>query len=180
MDFFNKLGKKVSETYDATAEKTSKLAKEAKLRMKINENKSDIKDLYREIGKKVYEKHVREENIDIKTELEEECTKIDVLSSEIETCLKSILELKQRKQCSKCHSEIDLDSAYCPRCGEKQPEVEVKEADDIIEDLENVDIKPENETEKEIVEEKVSGEDNTERESAIEVEIVEDNKTENQ
>ena len=180
MDFFNKLGKKVSETYDATAEKTSKLAKEAKLRMKINENKSDIKDLYREIGKKVYEKHVREENIDIKTELEEECTKIDVLSSEIETCLKSILELKQRKQCSKCHSEIDLDSAYCPRCGEKQPEVEVKEADDIIEDLENVEIKPENETEKEIVEEKVSGEDNTERESAIEVEIVEDNKTENQ
>ena len=147
MDFFNKLGKKVSETYDATAEKTSKLAKEAKLRMKINENKSDIKDIYREIGKKVYEKHVREENIDIKTELEEECTKIDVLSSEIETCLKSILELKQRKQCSKCHSEIDLDSAYCPRCGERQPEVEVKEADDIIEDLENVDIKPENETE---------------------------------
>ena len=180
MDFFNKLGKKVSETYDATAEKTSKLAKEAKLRMKINENKSDIKDLYREIGKKVYEKHVREENIDIKTELEEECTKIDVLSSEIETCLKSILELKQRKQCSKCHSEIDLDSAYCPRCGERQPEVEVKEADDIIEDLENVEIKPENETEKEIVEEKVSGEDNKERESAIEVEIVEDIKTENQ
>ena len=132
------------------------------------------------MGDCIYEKHVREENIDIKTELEEECTKIDVLSSEIETCLKSILELKQRKQCSKCHSEIDLDSAYCPRCGERQPEVEVKEADDIIEDLENVDIKPENETEKEIVEEKVSGEDNTERESAIEVEIVEDNKTENQ
>ena len=50
----------------------------------------------------------------------------------------------------------------------------------IIEDLENVEIKPENETEKEIVEEKVSGEDNKERESAIEVEIVEDNKTENQ
>ena len=162
--FFNKLGKKVSETYDATAEKTSKLAKEAKLRMKINENKSDIKELYREIGKKVYEKHVREENIDIKTELEEECTKIDVLSSEIETCLKSILELKQRKQCPKCHSEIELDSAYCPKCGEKQPEVEpeVKKADDIIDDLESIEIKPENETEKEIVEEKVTGEDKTE------------------
>lgn len=29
MDFFNKIGKKVSETYDATAEKTGKLAKEA-------------------------------------------------------------------------------------------------------------------------------------------------------
>ena len=99
MGFFDNLGKKASKAYDATAEKTSKIAKEAKLRMKINENKSDIKDIYKEIGKKVYEKHVREENIDIKTELEEECTKIDVLSAEIETCLKSILELKEKKQC---------------------------------------------------------------------------------
>ena len=92
MGFFDNLGKKASAAYDATAEKTSKLAKEAKLRMKINENKSNIKDLYEEIGKKVYEKHVREENIDINTDLEEECTKIDVLSAEIKTCLKSILE----------------------------------------------------------------------------------------
>ena len=99
MEFFDKLTKKASETYKGAAEKTSKLAKEAKLKMKINENKSDINELYKEIGRKVYEKHVREENIDIKTELEEECTKIDVLSAEIETCLKSILELKEKKQC---------------------------------------------------------------------------------
>ena len=46
MGFFDNLGKKASAAYDATAEKTSKLAKEAKLRMKINENKSNIKDLY--------------------------------------------------------------------------------------------------------------------------------------
>ena len=46
MGFFDNLGKKASAAYDATAEKTSKLAKEAKLRMKINENKSDINDLY--------------------------------------------------------------------------------------------------------------------------------------
>ena len=116
MGFFDNLGKKASAAYDATAEKTGKLAKEAKFRMKINENKSDINELYQEIGKKVYEKHVREENIDIKTELEDECTKIDVLSAEIETCLKSILELKDRKQCVKCHTELVLIAAYCPKC----------------------------------------------------------------
>lgn len=168
MDFFNKLGKKVSATYDATAEKTSKIAKEAKLRMKMNENKSDINDLYKEIGKKVYEKHVREENIDIKKDLEEECTKIDVLSAEIESCLKSILELKDRKQCVKCHTEIELEYAFCPKCGERQPEIEVKNAEVVIEDLENSEIKPENETEKEIVEDKVTGEDETERTSGDE------------
>ncbi len=127
MGFFDNLGKKASAAYDATAERTGRIAKEAKLKMKINENKSDIKDLYIEIGKKVYEKHVREENIDINTELEEECTKIDVLSAEIETCLKSILELKEKKQCTKCHSEIELEFAYCPICGEKQPGDNLKE-----------------------------------------------------
>ena len=71
----------------------------------------------------------REENIDINTDLEEECTKIDVLSAEIETCLKSILELKEKKQCENCHAEIELNASFCPKCGEKQPVEEVKVAE---------------------------------------------------
>lgn len=172
MGFFDNIGKKASAAYDATAEKTGKIAKEAKLKMKINENKSDINDLYKEIGKKVYEKHVREEDINIKTELEEECTKIDVLSAEIETCLKSILELKDKKKCRKCNSEIDIEDIFCPRCGEKQPNIEAKEAKEIIEDLENANIKPENETEKEIVEARVLGENFNENSTENTVEKV--------
>ena len=162
MGFFDNLSKKASSVYDATAEKTGKLAKEAKLRMKINENKSDINDLYKEIGRKVYEKHVREENIENKTELEEECTKIDVLSAEIETCLKSILELKEKKQCEKCHAEIDLKDGFCPKCGAKQPGVEVLNAEVIKQDLANSEIKTENQEEARIVEEEVSGEKSAE------------------
>ena len=107
MDFFNKLTKKAKDTYDVASKKTGELAKEAKLRMKMNENKSDINELYKEIGKKVYEKHVLSEEINIKTDLEEECTKIDILSAEIETCLNQIRELKDKKQCPKCFNEID-------------------------------------------------------------------------
>ena len=162
MGFFDNIGKKASAAYDATAEKTGKIAKEAKLRMKINEDKSDINDLYKEIGKKVYEKHVREENIDIRTDLEEECSKIDVLSAEIETCLKSILELRNKKKCPKCDTEMNMDAVFCPNCGEKQPDVEERDAEAVIDDLENADIKPENETEKKIVEEKLSGAQSTE------------------
>ena len=158
MGFFESLSKKASAAYDATAEKTGKLAKEAKLRMKINENKSDINDLYKEIGRKVYEKHVREENIEIKTELEEECTKIDVLSAEIETCLKSILELKEKKQCEKCHTEIDLKNDFCPKCGAKQPGAEVLDAEVVKQDLANSEVEPDNQEEARIVEEEVSGE----------------------
>ena len=59
MGFFSDLSRKTSET-------TGKIARETKLKLKINENKGKITDIYEEIGKKVYEKHIREENIDIK------------------------------------------------------------------------------------------------------------------
>lgn len=129
MDFFNKLTKKAKEAYEGASQKTGELAKEAKLRMKMNENKSTINSLYQEIGKKVYEKHIKSETIDIKSELEEECTKIDVLSAEIETCLKQIRELKDKKQCPKCFQEIELEAKFCNFCGAKQDDAEAKEAE---------------------------------------------------
>ena len=94
-------------------------------------NKNKISDLYEEIGKKVYEKHVREENIDIKTELEEECTKIDVLSDEIESNLKQCLELKDKRQCPSCFAEIEKDVKFCPKCGAKQEEIQEETAKEV-------------------------------------------------
>ena len=140
MEFFDKLGQKASEAYKVTADKTGKLAKEAKLRMKMADLKSQISDLYKEIGKKVYENHVREEKTDIEKELEEECTKIDVISAEIESILKQCLELKDKKQCEKCFTEIDKDVKFCPECGAKQEEPEKQEAQE-VEVLENKDKK---------------------------------------
>ena len=95
MDFFDKLGKKASEAYKVTADKTGKIAKETKIKLKIGELKSQISDIYEEIGKKVYEKHVRKEDMCIKKDLEELCTKIDVLSDEIDGLLQQSLELKK-------------------------------------------------------------------------------------
>ena len=144
MDFFDKIGKKASEAYKVTADKTGKIAKETKLKMQMSELKSQVNDIYKEIGKKVYEKHIREENIDIKTELEEECTKIDVLSAEIESKLKECLDLKDRKQCQKCFKEIEKTMKFCPECGTKQEEEPAREVE-VLERLENIEIKPDEE-----------------------------------
>ena len=122
MEFFDKLGKKASEAYRITADKTGKIAKETKLKLKIGDLKSKINDIYEEIGKKVYEKHVKKEEISIEKDLEEECTKIDVMSDEIESLLKECLDLKDKKQCPKCYTEIEKDVKFCPNCGAKQEE----------------------------------------------------------
>lgn len=136
MDFFDKLGKKASEAYKVTADKTGKLAKEAKLRLKINDLKSQIDDIYTQIGQKVYQKHNREENYDIKEILEEDCTHIDVLSAEVESILKECLELKDKKQCQNCYKEIEKNVKFCPECGAKQDEDEIKEVEVVIENKE--------------------------------------------
>ena len=135
MEFFDKLGKKASEAYKMTADKTGKIAKETKIKFRIGELKSQINDIYEEIGKKVYEKHVKKEEISIENDLEEQCTKIDVLSDEIESLLKECLELKDKKQCPKCFKEIEKNAKFCPSCGAKQEEIEVKEVE-ILEDVE--------------------------------------------
>ncbi len=145
MGFFSDLGKKTSET-------TGKIARETKLKMKINENKGKIEDIYEEIGKKVYEKHIREENIDIKTDLAEECTKLDTLSKEIEDARLEILKLNQKKLCSKCSAEIEAGAVFCPKCGEKQTE-EPTVKEEALEQLENAEIPPEKEQEAEAVKE---------------------------
>lgn len=131
MEFFDKLGKKASEAYKVTADKTGKLAKEAKLRMKMGELKSEINDIYEEIGKIVYENHVKEEKEDITNELEEQCTKIDCLSDEIDSILKQCLELKDKRKCPNCYAEIEKDVKFCPKCGTKQEEIKEESAKEV-------------------------------------------------
>ena len=150
MEFFDKLGKKASEAYKVTADKTGKIAREAKLKMKMADLKSQANDVYEEIGKKIYEKHVKEETVDIKKDLEEECTKLDVISDEIDSILKECIDLKDKKVCKNCYKEIDKNMNFCPECGAKQENeeeqkddvksVEVIETDGNKEEVENVEV----------------------------------------
>lgn len=144
MEFFDKLGKKASEAYKMTADKTGKIAKETKIKFKIGELRTQVNDVYEEIGKKVYEKHVLEGEISIEKEIEEYCTKLDVLSDEIDSLLKQCLELKDKKQCPKCYSEIEKEMKFCPNCGYKQIEETVRKTE-ILDDLEISEVGEENE-----------------------------------
>ena len=137
MEFFDKLGKKASEAYKVTADKTGKIAREARLKMKMGELKSEINDVYEEIGKNVYENHIREEKENIEGILEEQCTKIDLLCDEIKSIEKECLELKDKKQCENCFKEIEKDVKFCPNCGEKQEEEPARDVEVVEEVSEN-------------------------------------------
>lgn len=152
MGFFSDIGKKTSET-------TSKIARETKLKMKINENKAKIRELYEQVGKKVYQKHVREEDFKIKDFITDECLKIDKLSKEIEEARKEVLILNHKKMCKKCFAEIETDAAFCPKCGQKQDEEEAV-FEKAKQKLEEVQISEDNKKEAEIVKEELEQKNN--------------------
>ena len=129
MEIFEKIGDAASKTYKFTAEKTSKIAKETKIKMEINEHKSDIKDIYQEIGEAVYQKYVKDEDLDMKY-LEDKCKEIQELSDKIVACKDEILTLKEKRQCKNCYEEIEISANYCPNCGYHQEEIKKDEEKD--------------------------------------------------
>ena len=95
MEIFEKIGDAASKTYKFTAEKTSKIAKETKKKIEINDYKKEIKDIYVEIGESVYEKYVTDQELNLK-ELLEKCEMIQELSDKIAVCKDEILKLMKK------------------------------------------------------------------------------------
>lgn len=118
----NEISKKAIQTYRYATEATGNFAHKVRLKAIMADNKSQISELYEEIGKKVYEKYILKEKIDIEKDFLKECSIINILADEIEEIRMEILSLKELKQCANCHCEIDLDFKFCPNCGEIQDE----------------------------------------------------------
>lgn len=156
MDFFEKLGRKATDTFNSAAEKTNKIASETKLKFKINDCKSKIKDLYQDIGKVVYQKFVLDGNLEIKEDIEEQLSKISEFTNQIEEYEMQILELRDLKQCENCKNKIERSAKFCPECGTEQPVEEVHEAE-VVDNGED-EVNPENGNEGKFVNENATQE----------------------
>ena len=152
MRVFNKISRK-------TTEATNKIAREAKLKMKISDNKCKIKDLYEEIGKISYESHIREKGTNLYKKIKDNCLKIDKLSKEIEEYRKEILTLNHKKMCIKCYAEIGDEDLFCPKCGKKQTEEETT-FEKAEQKIETVEVPKEKKEEAKIVKEELEQKNN--------------------
>ena len=132
----------------------------------MNENKGKIKDLYTEIGKFIYQKHIDGAEIPTDEEIIGFCKNIDELSEGIEKASDQLLALRGKRVCEHCHAEIDISVKFCPLCGTEQPEIPVEEVSEVevVEGEENVE---ETNAEEEIPEaEKVENEEKTDNEDS--------------
>ena len=112
MDFFSKLGKKASQTYQVTKEKAASLSEELKLKSKISDLKEKIEKIYTEIGKTVYNE-VKDGNDVSKEEITAKCEEISKYKDDIEKLESDILALKKVVKCTNCGEELDLGDTFC-------------------------------------------------------------------
>lgn len=128
MEFFDKLSKKASETYQVAKEKTTNLSEELKLKNKYNNLEETNYQIFAEIGEIVYNELKAGRDVD-KEQILPKIDDITLNKAEMEKLNAKIMELKELKKCVKCGVELQKSASFCYKCGAPQPvdaKVEVK------------------------------------------------------
>ncbi len=122
MAFFENLGKKIGETAQAAAKKSSEIVETTKLNANISSEEDKIHKLYSLIGKTVYEKF--KETGSTEEYLQESCEQIVAHEQNISGLKEKIAEVKGIKSCVGCGSEMERAQVFCSKCGAKNEVVQ--------------------------------------------------------
>lgn len=130
-EFFEKLGKKISETADVvgkTAEdvvdnvskKTGEIVEEQKLKSKMRALEKENRSAYQLLGKMIYDEFKAGtcENVSYA----DICREIECRDEQIADYRKQVAFVKGYDVCDRCHSNIEPGTSYCPNCGAKVDE----------------------------------------------------------
>lgn len=150
-DFFEDLGKKITETAGAVTKKTEEMVGVQKIKSQIRLEERNKENTLQELGKQVYDRYQKGEQVD--ADFVGLCESIAQYEEAIHSSLKELAELKGMTLCQNCNGELRPEMIYCPKCGTKveeesyfadEPEYEADFADEP---------KEESETEMQFVEE---------------------------
>lgn len=126
-DITQKVGETAVDTYKTVANKSGEFIKDTKLKMSISEKESEMNEIYENIGKTVYDMYTKKE--DVGEVFLKECKKVDKIQKEISEINNTLLYNKDLRKCSSCLEVIDIDSKFCPICGQKQETIKQKKED---------------------------------------------------
>lgn len=114
------------------AKRTSNVIAHTKLTFAVNEAQSKIKDIYGEIGKTLYTKHL--DGIDCGEDFTDSFAQLDNLMDEVEALTAKIAELKNSLKCPECGAYNSSESDYCSKCGAHLVKEETEEEDGAVDD----------------------------------------------
>lgn len=148
MDFFNSLANKSKDV----AGKAKMLAEVTGLNSQVGSKEAEVKIAYAEIGKLIYENKAAWKDVD----LSELIGKIDGIEAEIAKLKEEIRTAKGVKLCTNCGEEIDIEVAFCPKCGTPAPKAEAP-AGDTPDEAQVIDVVAEEVAAEQVVQESDAG-----------------------
>lgn len=155
-EFFGKIKGGATKAMDSAekiarevAKRTSNAITHTKLAFSANEANSKVKDIYAEMGKELYAKHLNgEETDEVFTASFEQ---IDKLMDEIEMINAKIAELKNSVKCPECGAFNAPESEYCSKCGSQLADAEEVTEEDIDEALNEAEADAAEEDEEDVI-----------------------------
>lgn len=117
MDWFESVKGNVKKTTEKAVAKSNELLEATKLRFSVNEVESQIDELSKQLGEKLYQDYKK--GAEIGEEYLIFCRDIDNKNAALAILNEQIAKTKNMKKCSKCGKENALEANYCISCGEK-------------------------------------------------------------
>lgn len=125
MSVFKTVSEKVSNTAKTAARKSGDMIEISKLTKLIAAEEENIRKISLEIGNAVYTSY--EEGEEVPLCVKAFCDSIKDSEKKINDTKLKILELKDLKVCPGCGEELEVQIAFCPKCGTKQNMLEENE-----------------------------------------------------
>ena len=135
-DFFEDLGKRLSETAEAVTSKAGDAIEIQKLKAQIRElSRGNAEDLM-ELGQGIFDNFLAGEELDEASK--GLCEAIASRKESIEEYERKIDGLKGACECTRCGKMVARDMAFCPYCGApvvEEEEEDIFEPDDLTQDV---------------------------------------------
>ena len=116
-DFFDDLGKRITETADAVSKKTEEVVETQKIKTQIRSLKRNLERDFEDLGIMLYGKFQKGE--EVAGECVELCEVIKKREENIAEYEREIAEMKGEALCSNCSNPADKNMNFCPGCGTK-------------------------------------------------------------
>lgn len=149
-DFFEDLGKKITETAGVVTKKTEEMMGAQKIKSQIRLEEKNKENALQELGKRVYDRYQKGESMD--DNFLGLCEAVAQYEEAVQSCLKELAELKGVTLCKNCNGELQPEMVYCPKCGTKIEE-ELHFEEEFEEEVFEEKPAVEKETEMQVVEE---------------------------
>ena len=119
-NFFDALGKKLSQATHTAVDKTGVLVNSTRINAQIAGEQREMEKLYQKLGETVY-LMARDGQIVPEGEIKRLVDKIKTRSQAVKAYRKDLAGVKGQKICPGCGAFIDSRVVFCPKCGAEIP-----------------------------------------------------------